>query len=213
MIIFGTRARTKIVGEGEFFCPSCRGKRRYQHKEGRPYFALYFIPIFPVGEGRSYVECQTCGTAFDPAVLQMEPPARKAGLAEQLNTIRERLEQGAPVEYVVRDLTTAGLDFDVARGTVESQVGAGRKVCNACGLAYVSSVNKCAVCQGPLQAHAVGHGEPSPAQNDQPLTKNDGGHVAKNEAHAVGHGEPSPAQNDQPLTRNDSGHVAKNEAE
>ncbi len=150
MIIFGTRPKTKTVGSGRFYCPQCRAERLYERKEAKPYFTLYFIPIFPIGRGGEYVECQTCGAAFEPGVLDGMPPEPPPDLAAQINTIRARLEGGAPVEYVIRDLTAAGLDWEVARSLVGAQIGPERKVCQACGLEYASAVDVCAVCHGPL---------------------------------------------------------------
>lgn len=152
MIIFGTRSKTRTVDEGRFFCPRCNAERAYQRKQARPYFALYFIPVFPVGQGSEYIECQTCGMAFEPGVLQMTLPGPRQDLAGMMNTIRSRLEQGVPVEYVIRDLTAAGLEYDVARAAVNAQVGPERSVCQTCGLAYVPGVKVCAECQGALQS-------------------------------------------------------------
>lgn len=151
MIIFGTRAKTQVLEEGEFTCPQCRARRRYQRKQARPYFALYFIPIFPVGKGMEYIECQTCGRAFEPGVLNLKLPEPRPDLALVLNTIGERLADGAPIEFVIRDLTAAGLDFDVARAIVEAQAGADRQHCPVCGLTYTAVPRACTSCGGLLQ--------------------------------------------------------------
>lgn len=154
MIIFGTRAKTRTLDEGEFFCPQCRMQRHYQRKEARPHFALYFIPVFPVGQGREFVECQTCGTAFEPRVLEMKAPQPRADLATLMNGIKPRLEAGTPVDYVLRDLTAAGLDYDVARAAVDSQMGSSDRLqCASCGLTYTAGVTVCAECGDPLAAN------------------------------------------------------------
>ncbi len=157
MIIFGTRARTQVLDEGEFTCPRCGVRRRYQRKQARPYFALYFIPIFPVGQGMEFVECQTCGAAFEPEVLTRKLPEPKLDLAAALNTIGERLADGAPIDFVIRDLTAAGLDFEVARAVVEAQATPKRQHCPACGLTYVAGIRACASCGGPLQDGTAHH--------------------------------------------------------
>lgn len=154
MIIFGTRARTRILDEGEFYCPQCRMARRYTRKQARPYFALYFVPVFPVGQGREFVECKTCGTAFEPGVLGLEAPQQPVDLATLLNGIKPRLAAGTPLDYILRDLTSAGLDYDVARATIDSQLGgADRSHCPACGLTYTAAKTNCAECGGPLVAN------------------------------------------------------------
>ncbi|MBN1966833.1 MAG: zinc ribbon domain-containing protein [Anaerolineae bacterium] len=152
MIIFGTRPRGKTIDSGEFYCPHCRALRRYELKESRPYFTLYFLPVFPVGEARQYVQCETCGTAFTPDILKTAPPEVPPDLATLLNRLIEQLAGGQPLEYAIRDLTAAGLEFDIARRMVNEYAGDGRKVCTACGLTYAAPVARCTQCGGPLQA-------------------------------------------------------------
>ncbi|GAB4569498.1 MAG: hypothetical protein Kow0077_02130 [Anaerolineae bacterium] len=151
MIIFGTRAKLRTLDEGEFFCPKCNMRRRYARKEARPYLALYFIPVFPVGKGVEFIECQTCGGAFEPAVLTMKPPTPRPDAVTLLNEARDRLKAGTPIDFVLRDLTATGLDYDVARATLDAQVGAERVYCPACGLSYVPEVRQCHECGGTLE--------------------------------------------------------------
>lgn len=73
LIIFGTRGVTSSAGAGEFWCPSCRTKRGYDHKRVRRFFTLYFIPLIPLDVLGEYVECTTCRDTFDPAVLTLDP--------------------------------------------------------------------------------------------------------------------------------------------
>ncbi len=154
MIIFGTRVRHKVIGEGQFFCPRCQAQRAYQHKRASRYFALYFIPIFPMGQLGEYVECQTCGTTFEPAVLTMKaaprPRSGSADLSRLINSLGERLNGGMPAEYLVRDLTAGGLDPDIAQDLVNKQLAAGRKECRTCGLTFAPTVTACAECGKPL---------------------------------------------------------------
>lgn len=154
MIIFGLRVRHKTLGEGEFFCPKCQAKRAYHHKRATRYFALYFVPLIPVGTLGEYIECQACGTAFEPAVLNAKGPATRplppVNLAALLNGLADRLKTGVPVEYLMRDLTAAGLDRDVALKMIEPHLSAGRKTCPTCNLTYAASVTTCAECHHPL---------------------------------------------------------------
>ena len=150
MIIFGTRVRHKVVGEGQFYCPKCQTRRAYQHKKATRYFALYFVPLVPMGQSGEFVECQTCGTAFEPGVLQLKAPPQsrlsQGDLAALLNTLPDRLSAGTPAEYLVRDLTRAGLDRNVALGMIEPHLAAGRKTCASCGLTYAAAVTHCTEC-------------------------------------------------------------------
>ena len=123
MIIFGTRQRFKTIDTGEFYCPQCRARRSYVHKQARPYFALYFVPVFPVGQGHELIECGTCGTQFAMDVLQATPPQPRPDLASLINGVGRDLAAGQPVEFVIRTLTGHGLDLDAARHVVEGQLG------------------------------------------------------------------------------------------
>jgi hypothetical protein len=125
--------------------------RRYHHKRATRFFTLYFIPLVPLKDLGEYVECQTCTTAFDPAVKHVRvAPAVTAHSSDQLaammNALKPRLEEGYPVEFMVRDLTAARLDRSVALQAVENAIGTQRKTCSACGLTYAPTVTGCREC-------------------------------------------------------------------
>ena len=152
MIIFGTRQRFKTIDTGEFYCPQCRARRSYVHKQARPYFALYFVPVFPVGQGHDLIECGTCGTQFTMDVLQATPPQPRPDLASLINGVGRDLAAGQPVEFVIRSLTSHGLDLDAARHVVEGQLGATVRACATCGLTYAPGVTTCSECGQSLAA-------------------------------------------------------------
>ena len=82
MIIYGSRNREKELGTGHFHCPKCDDERDYVHKRVARYFTLFFIPLFPIKTVGEYGECQGCGRAFKPLVLQgAVPGAGSEGLA------------------------------------------------------------------------------------------------------------------------------------
>ncbi len=151
MIIWGSRVRYKDIGQGDFYCPRCRDKRPYKLKQAARYFTLYFIPLFPTQQLGEVVECQTCKTAFESSVLQLRagPSARetrKGDAASLMNAIPDRLRGGDPLEYIVRDLTGAGVDLDVARAAVSGAAGSPIRRCSACSLSYVSTISQCKSC-------------------------------------------------------------------
>jgi hypothetical protein len=154
VIIFGTKVRHKVIGEGKFFCPKCQAQRTYLHKRASRYLTLYFLPVVPAGKLGEFVECQTCGVAFEMSVLDLkgsaQPRAPQVTLAQLINTVPDRLEAGMPVEYILRDLTGAGVDRDVALNMINPHLGAGRKTCETCGLTYAAGVATCAECKQPL---------------------------------------------------------------
>jgi len=155
MIIFGMRPKHKTVGEGRFFCPRCQAMRPYKHQQATRYFTLYFIPVVPMGKMGEFIECQGCGAMFEMQVLQqkVERPARPAAaslLAQQINAIPARLRMGVPVEYIVRDLTSSGIDRDAALALVNPHLANGTRTCATCGLTYAEGVDACAECNKPL---------------------------------------------------------------
>jgi len=64
-------------------------------------------------------------------------------LAEQLNTLKQRLHDGLPMEWALADLTAAGLERTLAIQQLEQAVGQGRKVCPTCGLSYAETRQTC----------------------------------------------------------------------
>jgi hypothetical protein len=150
MIIWGSKARMKTIGKGQFHCPTCRQQRAYEQKIAKRYFTLYFIPLFPIGDLGEFVECQTCRVTFKPEVLNLKPPKPQPNVAELLNSVKRNLEGGLPIEYVTRDLVAAGVDRDVGSTVVNSAIGEKRKVCRQCNLSYAENATICQECQQPL---------------------------------------------------------------
>jgi hypothetical protein len=63
-----------------------------------------------------------------------------------MRDIPARVRGGDPLEYVVRDLTGAGIDLDVARGAVNGAAGSPIRKCGPCGLTYGSMISQCKSC-------------------------------------------------------------------
>lgn len=155
MIIFGTKAKTKTVGKGQFFCPHCQTTRQYERKHAKNYFSLYFIPIFPIGDGGEFVECQTCHRAFNPQVVNQKPASRQPDVVRLLNGVKIQLERGQSVEYVIRDLTAEGIDREIATNIVNMAIGTERKVCPQCDLTYAPDIATCPECNAPLEGRTA----------------------------------------------------------
>jgi hypothetical protein len=151
MIIFGTKAKYRAVGSGQFFCPHCQKTRQYEHKRAKTYFAVYFIPIFPISDGGEFVECQTCRMTYNTEVLNFKTSPPQPDVARMLNTVKMRLEKAQPVEYIVSDLTQEGLDRDIANNVINMAIGQNRAVCPQCELTYASSITTCPNCRVALQ--------------------------------------------------------------
>ena len=70
LVIFGTRGRSHTIGSGQFFCPREGGDRRYEHKEARRWFTLFFIPLIPLDRLGDYIECTSCQSTYYTTVLE-----------------------------------------------------------------------------------------------------------------------------------------------
>ena len=69
-IVWGFKILYKAQGSGTFFCPRCGADRAYEHRIGRKWFRLYWIPLFPVGGPvNERVRCETCKGAFQMQAL------------------------------------------------------------------------------------------------------------------------------------------------
>lgn len=71
MIIWGSKARQRIIGNGVFFCPNCRLDSAYQHIRVSSYFTLYFIPLFPMSTLGEGIQCGKCGSQFNMSILEL----------------------------------------------------------------------------------------------------------------------------------------------
>jgi tellurite resistance protein len=91
LIIFGTRGVTTNVASGDFYCPSCDGKKKYEHKKVRRFFTLYFIPIIPLDTVGEYVECRSCANTYKPAVLTFDPEAHDKKLEAEFKSAVKRV--------------------------------------------------------------------------------------------------------------------------
>lgn len=147
MIIFGTRARYTTVGEGQFHCLHCQRERAYVRKKAKNYFALYFIPLFPIGDLGEFIECQTCGRSYAPDVLNFKPSKPQTDTARLLNMVKEKVGRGFPVEYLISDLTMEGIDREIAANIVTMAAGPARRTCPKCELTYAGDVRTCPDCQ------------------------------------------------------------------
>jgi uncharacterized tellurite resistance protein B-like protein len=74
MIIFGTRGIRSTLSRGTFHCPICRLERSYKKKNLRKWGHIYWIPIIPMGDYGTYVECDSCNNTFKEEVLTLPPP-------------------------------------------------------------------------------------------------------------------------------------------
>jgi tellurite resistance protein len=78
IFIWGSKGRTKTIGDGQFHCPDCQDHRTYAKKEVKRWFTLYFIPVFPMNTLGDFVECGACKSTYNSRVLDFDPTAARA---------------------------------------------------------------------------------------------------------------------------------------
>jgi predicted RNA-binding Zn-ribbon protein involved in translation (DUF1610 family) len=143
-IFFGSRGITSTKDRGTFYCPRCnRDRIEYALKSTRPWFTLYFIPIFPIGGAERYVECQRCGGTFREEVLDYEPPSESE---RYLGELYEDLENGTSIESVRRKLEKLGMAPGKVDRLVDELTGGKLWMCPVCGDHFLEGVKRCRKC-------------------------------------------------------------------
>ena len=153
MIIWGSKGREIEQERGPFHCPQCQAGQEYRRMRVSTYFTLYFIPLFETTHHGDYIECVGCLGQFKPEVLSYRAPSQ----AEQIvASIRADLETGTPLQMARTQLTTAGLEQDVAAKLVEAAADGEQRTCAACGMSFIGIFQRCSACGGVLGA-SIGH--------------------------------------------------------
>ncbi|MFF7328848.1 TerB family tellurite resistance protein [Streptomyces sp. NPDC090306] len=87
-LALGTRTAWTVVGDGEFFCPSCGGDRNYQRLTGRRRLCVLGVPVLRRGEAGPVVECAACAGHFGTEVLGHPTTTRfSAMLRDAVHTV------------------------------------------------------------------------------------------------------------------------------
>lgn len=69
LLVFGVRYLYALVSTGSFHCPVCGVDRGYRLRAPRAWFHAFWIPLVPMRHGAEFVECDVCGSRFEPSVL------------------------------------------------------------------------------------------------------------------------------------------------
>lgn len=161
-IIWGSKGKKSTIGKGQFFCPSCRAMRPYEHVKVGKYFTLYFVPLFETKNLGEYVECQVCSNAFKPEVLslsrQLEQEIHQQDeVAKLVGSVAEDLDSGVPLQAVALGMKEAGVDAKAAAMLLYQASGAQIRTCGPCGLSFKGTVAFCSTCGsqlGPLETYS-----------------------------------------------------------
>lgn len=68
-LIMGMKVKLKAIGDGTFHCPRCGGDRHYRRMQARRWFTIFFVPVIPLKELGTVVQCDSCGGQFSEAAL------------------------------------------------------------------------------------------------------------------------------------------------
>ncbi|NLN75274.1 MAG: zinc-ribbon domain-containing protein [Armatimonadetes bacterium] len=59
--ILGVAPRERIISQQTSHCVVCGAATTHEAFESRPWFSLFFVPLFPVGAAQTYSRCRNCG--------------------------------------------------------------------------------------------------------------------------------------------------------
>jgi uncharacterized tellurite resistance protein B-like protein len=70
MLVLGTECVAKPFDRGTFFCPFCLTEAPYKLNKVRLFFTIYYVPVMPLREEGTHVECARCLETFEASVLE-----------------------------------------------------------------------------------------------------------------------------------------------
>ena len=143
-IIWGSRGITSRLDGGTFFCPHCNQESDYDLMQSRPFFTIFFIPIFPIGGAQQYVQCCQCQLTYQEAVLDM---AATNPEDQFLRQVLGELNTGSSLELVQRKIEAAGIASDQARHFIDEMTQGKTWCCDKCGDHYLRAVTQCLRCK------------------------------------------------------------------
>jgi hypothetical protein len=110
MAIWGSTEKLEHISEGQFFCLKCTNIRHYKQQRVASYFTLFSIPLIKTKTLDEYVECQNCGSGYEPKIL--ETGSQQMLKMEAIS--KYSLQRGAPVDEVKSQLIEAGANAEIA---------------------------------------------------------------------------------------------------
>lgn len=122
MIIWGFRVVMRTLSNGVFFCPQEGGDRQYRLRSAQRFFTLFFIPLIPLKKLGNIVECASCTSHFNEAVLQRPTiESRGTTLAEAVRVAQVSILRASPtppnekaIEQSLRHINEYYPTYDVA---------------------------------------------------------------------------------------------------
>src|ERR1039458_7297660 len=68
-------------------CPRCGADGTLRGISVRSWFTIFFIPLFPLGRGRRFTQCEKCGASFAMPPEQFAGAAARADAAQMQRAI------------------------------------------------------------------------------------------------------------------------------
>lgn len=90
IVLFGSRNVIRAdptAGSIQAVCPRCQQMANLVGKSYRPWFTLFFIPIFPIGGKTRFTECGNCRGQFRLSVQDLTRRANAGAQQEQQRSI------------------------------------------------------------------------------------------------------------------------------
>ncbi len=104
MLIIGTIDLTYRRGTGTFFCPSCSQSRSYIRRVKRKFLTVYFIPMIPLQQVETTIECSKCGARHDESIADLdEGSVRKIQRLRAHEAVRRVLIMIVAADDIVTD--------------------------------------------------------------------------------------------------------------
>ena len=146
IFIWGSRHLKSTRDTGRFYCPHCvKLDVAYQHQSAREWFTLYFIPVFPIGGHKEYIECLKCKNTYTTEVLELKPPSDDDLFVRDCY---DRLQQGDSLEDVEAALVKSGRTGAQALELVDELTQGKVRQCDRCEVHYLKTVKRCRACEG-----------------------------------------------------------------
>ena len=118
MLIWGSKTVKRRLDGGEFHCPNCGSPRPYERVRAQRHGHLYWIPLFATGQAVEYVECRSCGSAYDPAILD-RPPVDEDAFRDHLGAA----VLATTIAVAAADGNVDAAEIEVVRGIVARITG------------------------------------------------------------------------------------------
>jgi hypothetical protein len=134
IIIFGNKVRYKPCPPASSIVRSAKPGAS-ELRQARNWFALYFIPVFPLNQLGEAVTCLTCGMNFAKDVLSMPVPSNTP-LDRFTREAQSDMDSGTPIEMARQKLINTGLSRDLVDQVIAQAAGLDRKRCPTDNLTY-----------------------------------------------------------------------------